>query len=108
MTRRLNQTDENIPQWTQQLRDIRPPVCLAQPTSVLPLRRTPTQLGFLMCCFDPALIDTFFTNTNLYALAHETTPWMPVTSEEMWRYLAIRIRQGIVVLPELHHYWEAG
>ena len=25
----------------------------------------------------------------------------------MWRYLGIRIRQGIVVLPELHHYWEA-
>ena len=23
----------------------------------------------------------------------------------MWRYLAVRIRQGIVVLPDLHHYW---
>jgi hypothetical protein len=99
---------ENIPQWIQQLRDIRPPVCTAQPTSVLPRHCTPTQLGFLQCFLDPALIDTFVTNTNLYALAHETTPWVPVTSEEMWRYLAIRIRQGIVVLPELHHYWEAG
>ena len=62
----------------------------------------------MQCFIDSVLIDTFVTNTNLYAAARQATAWVPVTSDEMWRYLAIRIRQGIVVLPELHHYWEAG
>ena len=57
---------------------------------------------------DPVLIDTFVTNTTLYAADRGAIQWVPVTSEEMWRYLAIRTRQGIVVPPELHHYWEAG
>jgi hypothetical protein len=100
--------NENVAQWTQQLHDIRPPLCTTLPTVVLPRHRLSTELDFLQCFIDPVLIDTFVTNTNLYAAARQATAWVPVTSEEMWRYLAIRIRQGIVVLPELHHYWEAG
>jgi hypothetical protein len=99
---------ENIAPWTEQLHDVHPPVCSAEPTVVLPRLRPLTQLGYLQCFLDPVLIDTFVTNTNQYAAARQATAWVPVTSEEMWRYLAIRIRQGIVVLPELHHYWEAG
>jgi hypothetical protein len=77
-------------------------------SAVLPRHRPPTQLGFLQCFIDPILIDTFVTNTNLYAAARQATAWAPVTSEEMWRYMAIRIRQGIIVLHELHQYWEEG
>jgi hypothetical protein len=100
--------DENIGQWSEQLHDIHVPVCSAIPTVVLPRHRPPTELAYLQCFLDPVLIDTFVTNTNLYATARGATAWVPVTSEEMWRYLAVRIRQGIVQLPELHHYWEAG
>ena len=59
----------------------------------------PTQLGYLQQFIDHTLIDTFVTNTNLYAAARAATAWVPVTSEEMWQYLAVRIRQGIVQLP---------
>ena len=74
---------------------------------VLPRHGLLTELDFLQCFLDPVMIDLFVTNTNLYAAARQATVWVPVTTEEMWRYLGIRIRQGIVVLPELHHYWEA-
>ena len=67
----------------------------------------PTELGYLQLFLDPSMVDTFVTNTNLYAISRGATAWVPVTTEEMWRYLGIRIRQGIVPLPELHHYWEA-
>ena len=99
--------DENIAEWTEQLHDVHPPLCSASPTVVLPRHRPPTQLGYLQQFIDHTLIDTFVTNTNLYAAARAATAWVPVTSEEMWQYLAVRIRQGIVQLPELHHYWEA-
>ena len=46
------------------------------------------------------------TNTNLYATARQATAWVPTTLEEIWRYIAVLIRQGIVHLPELHQYWE--
>ena len=67
-----------------------------------------TELDSLQYFLHSTLIDTFVTNTNLYATSRQAAAWVPTTTEEMWRYLAIRIRQGIVVLPELHHYWEAG
>ena len=98
---------ENTPQWTEQLHDIHPPLCTATPTVALPRLRNSTELGFLQCFIDQTLIDTIVTNTNLYAISRQAVAWVPVTTEELWRYLAIRIRQGIVVLPELHHYWEA-
>ena len=99
--------NENIAGWSQQLHDVHPPVCTVLPTVVLPRERPPTELGYLQSFIDPSLIDTFVTNTNLYATTRRATAWEPVTTEEMWRYLAVRIRQGIVRLPELHQYWEA-
>jgi hypothetical protein len=89
-------TNENIAEWTQELHNLRPVVCAVLPTDTLPRPRPLTQLGYLQCFIDSVLIDTFVTNTNLYAAARQATAWVPVTSEEMWRYLAIRIRQGIV------------
>ena len=99
--------DENIESWTEELHDVHPPICNALPTVVLPRHRPSNQLGYLQCFLDPGLIDTFVTSTNLYAISRGAAAWVPLTSAEMWRYLAVRIRQGIVQLPELHHYWEA-
>ena len=99
--------DENVAPWTSVIKDIHLPACTASPTVVLPRHGLLTELDFLQCFLDPVMIDLFVTNTNLYAAARQAAAWVPVTTEEMWRYLGIRIRQGIVVLPELHHYWEA-
>jgi hypothetical protein len=105
---KARQTDENTPQWTRQLHDVHFPVCSATPVVTLPRHRVRTELGFLQCFIDPALIDHFVTNTNLYAAARRVTAWVDTDAQEMWRFLAVRIRQGIVVLPELHMYWADG
>ena len=99
---------ENTPQWSQQLHDMHPPICTVDPTPALPRHGIVTQLDYLRCFIDQTLIDTIVTNTNLYAISRQAVAWVPVTTEELWRYLAIRIRQGIVVLPHLHYYWQAG
>lgn len=64
------------------------------------------ELGYLQAFIDPTLIDKFVTNTNLYATARQAAHWVSVDVEEMWRYLAVRIRQGIVELSDLHMNWE--
>ena len=84
------------------------PVCSAIPVVTLPAHRVRTELGFLQRFIDPAMIDHFVTNTNLYAAAHQVPAWVDTNTEEMWRFLAVRIRQGIVVLPDLHMYWADG
>ena len=99
---------ENDRGWSKELHDVHPPLCDAIPTVRLPRDRNRSQLGYLQCFLNAAMIDTFVTQTNQYAIDRQASAWVPVTTEEMWRYLAVRIRQGIVVLPELHHYWEAG
>ena len=98
--------DENTPQWTRRLHDVHPPPCDVDPVVLLPDHHVATELGFLQCFIDQELIDIFVTNTNLYATARLGNAWVPTTADETWRYLAVRIRQGIVVLPDLHMYWQ--
>ena len=99
---------QNTSGWSRQLRDLHLPVCSAVPTGTLPRHRVRTELGFLQCYIDPALLDHFVTNTNLYAASRQAAAWVDTTTDEMWRYLAVRIRQGIVDLPELPMYWRKG
>ena len=108
MKARSQPDTENIPPWTRELANYRPPYCDAHPAVLLVTRLPLTELGYLQQYIDQSLIDKFVTNTNLYATARRATHWVPVTAEEMWRFLAVRIRQGIVDLPELHMYWEHG
>lgn len=96
---------ENVPPWSAQLSDIHPPQCSAEETVLLPRNRPATELGYLQQFIDSELVDTFVTQTNAYATARAVSGWVDVTTEEMWRYLAIRIRQGIVQLPDMHMYW---
>ena len=99
---------ENTPPWSRQLHSVHPPACTAIPVSTLPRHHARTELGFLQAYMDPALIQHFVTNTNLYAAARQAVAWVDTTTDEIWRYLAVRIRQGIVDLPELHMYWAHG
>ena len=45
--------------------------------------------------------------TNLNAVRLAVLHWIATTTEEIWRHLAVRIRQGIVVLPHMAHHWSA-
>ena len=108
---RPHRGQENTPHWSRQLHDVHPPTCSFTATALQPRNRRSqqlTELGYLQAFLDPTLIDTFVINTNRFASEREAVHWTDVTSEEMWRYLAVRIRQGIVVLPTLHMYWQKG
>jgi hypothetical protein len=105
--RRVRRRSQNIQPWTEELHDVHPPLCDAIPVVTLPPHRVVTELGFLECFIDTTLIDTFVANTNLYASARQAPAWVDTTTDEMWRYLAVLIRQGIVPLPDMHMYWAA-
>ena len=77
------------------------------PNARLPRHHISDELGFLQLFLTQTLVETFVASTNQYAAAYHAPHWTPTTVEELWRYLAVRIRQGIVVLPHLRHYWQA-
>ena len=109
--KRTRRNQENIAQWSQQLHDVHPPACAFTAQSQAPMQlrsERHTELGYLQLFLDPSLIDTFVENTNKFALMRGAVDWTDVDSDEMWRYLAVRIRQGIVKLPTLHMYWQHG
>ena len=57
----------NIPQCTEELHDIHPPVCMV----LLPRVDLPLELDYLQCFIDQVVIDSFVTNTNLYAISRQ-------------------------------------
>ena len=101
---------ENIPPvsaWSRGTNSINSTVCTAHPTVVLPRDRTHTELGYFRCFIADTLIDIFVTNTNAYAQSLAATPPLVTDAPEMWRFIAARIRMGIVQLPETRMYWQA-
>ena len=100
--------DPNRPQWIQQLHDVHPTLYDTPPVVNLPRHSVLTELGILQSFIDPKLIDTIVINTNQYATDRGAVKWKAVDAPTIWRYLAVRIRQGIVMLPELHMYWQDG
>ena len=99
--------DENTAQWSRDLHDMSHAVYNDPPKVLLEHKRGRNELDFLQCFLDKELIDTFVTNTNATATLRQAPLWVEVDSLDMWRYLAIRIRQGIVVLPRMRYYWHA-
>ena len=63
---------------------------------------------YLQCFLPPSLISTIATNTNLYATSKQAPAGWATSAEEMWLFIAVHIFMGIVDLPYLHMYWEAG
>jgi hypothetical protein len=101
---------ENIPPtsgWSRGTNTINSTVCTAHPTVVLPRDRTHTELGYFRCFITDTLIDIIVTNTNAYAQSLRATPPFVTDVAEMWRFIAARIRMGIVRLPETRMYWQA-
>lgn len=54
--------------------------------------------------------DELLVQTNLYAnqqrYAHnDTTPWTPISKEELLAFIGINIAMGIVSLPKNNDYW---
>ena len=88
--------------------DIRLPPFTEQPASNLPRHRVLTEMGYLQCFLTPSLIATIATNTNLYAAFKGAPAGWATTPAEVWLFIAIHIFLGIVHLPSLHMYWEAG
>ena len=100
--------NETKPLWSRHLHDAHPALYNDPPLVQLPRVRPQTELGYLQCFLDKMMIHTFVDNTNEYAAARQAPGWVEMTTPDMWRSLAQRIRQGTVLLPHLHHYWQDG
>jgi hypothetical protein len=74
--------------------------------SRLPRDRSHTILAYVQHFITEELAATIATNTNLYAASKQATAWVPTTTAEVWRFLAVHIFMGIVDLPSHHMYWE--
>ena len=101
---------ENIPPtsgWQPRTHDIVHAPCTAQAAVVLPRNRARTELGYLRCFLTDTLIDIVVNSTNAYAQSRQATPPFVTDAAEMWRFIAVRIRMGIVQLPEMRVYWQA-
>ena len=102
---------ENAPPhapWVTQTHSITRPPFTVQPASILPRHRQSTELGYLQCFLPPTLIITIVNNTNLYAAVKQAPAGWVTTPGEVWRFIAVHIFMGIIDLPYLHMYWEAG
>ena len=102
---------ENVPPasaWVPGTHTVTPTPCTAHAAVVLRRDRTRSELGYLRCFITDTLIDIIVTNTNAYAQSLQATPPFVTDAAEMWRYIAARIRMGIVRLPETRMYWQSG
>jgi hypothetical protein len=101
---------ENVPPapaWVSGTHNITPTPCTAHAAVTLPRNRARTELGYFRCFITDTLIDIIVLNTIEYAKSLRGDATFETNAAEMWRYIAARIRMGIVRLPETRMYWEA-
>jgi hypothetical protein len=101
---------ENVPPasaWVPGTHSITPTPCTAHATVVLPRNRTRTELGYFRCFITDKLIKIIVFSTIAYAKSLRGDEEFKTDAPEMWRYIAARIRMGIVRLPETRLYWQA-
>jgi hypothetical protein len=94
--------------WTQQTHDITVPAFTIPSGPNLPRQRLRSELGYLQCFLTEELVSTIAINTNLYAISKHAAAEWSTTASEIWRFIAVHIFMGIVDLPSVHMYWEAG
>jgi hypothetical protein len=102
---------ENIPPpsaWAEHTHPITLPPFALDSGSVLPRHRAMTEMGYLQCFLTPELVSTIAANTNLYAASKQAPAGWATTAQEIWLFIAVHIFMGVVVLPAMATYWEAG
>ena len=100
---------ENIPPasgWVAGPHRITPAPCTVHAAVVLPRQRVRTELGYFRCFITDTLMDIIVSSTNSYAQQLQADPPFVTDAAEMWRFIAARIRMGIVRLPETRMYWQ--
>lgn len=101
---------ENTPpttRWSLGTNSINSNVCTAHATLALPRDREHSELGYLRCFMLDTLIEIMVSSTNAYAQSLRASPPFVTDAAEMRRFMAVRIRMGIVRLPETRMYWQA-
>ena len=102
---------ENIPPnsgWDTHTHAVTLPPFTASLGSNIPRHRIRSELGYVQCFLTDELVSTIVTNTNLYARSKGESGEWATSTEEIWRFIAVHVFMGIVDLPYLHMYWEAG
>jgi len=94
--------------WDRHTHNITLPPFTMSSGCMLPRQRIVSELGYLQCFLPPSLISTIATNTNLYAISKQAPAGWATSTEEIWRFIAVHVFMGIVDLPYVHMYWEAG
>ena len=101
---------ENTPSasaWVAGTHNITLTPCIEHATVVLPGNRTRTELGYFRSFVPDTLNEIIVLNTIEYAKTLRGDATFTTDAAEIWRYIAARIRMGIVRLPETHMYWQA-
>ncbi len=72
---------------------------------------TYTVLQLYQLFFTNSLLQTIIQNTNDYGSIHHTkpsNPWIDVTLQDMFAFMAMVIYMGLVKLPAITDYWRGG
>ena len=62
-------------------------------------------LDYLRLLWPTAICQMICLETNNYALQHNRLNWAPVSTDEVWTFLAIVVLMGIHRLPTINQYW---
>lgn len=67
-----------------------------------------TPLDIFFCLLPQDFVELIVHHTNLYAMQTETKPFVPVTKEEMLRFLGVNILMEVKQLPSYRDYWSVN
>ncbi len=95
--------------------DVTPPQPTFRPTNSpgpkLMRTATYTVLQLYQLFFSNSLLQTIIKNTNDYGSTHyskPSNPWIDVTLQDMFSFIAMVIYMGLVKLPAITDYWRGG
>ncbi|XP_039547063.1 piggyBac transposable element-derived protein 4-like [Pimephales promelas] len=95
--------------------DLTPPQPTFRPTNApgpqLIRTGTYTVLQFFQLFFSNTLLQTIITNTNDFGSTHyskPSNPWIDITLQDIFAFIAMVIYMGIVKLPSITDFWRGG